>query len=126
MQLMSTIQSAKTAPALLELSAANWRLAVLVGLVVSALAVVTLPASGSFWVVGATSALVAAAFAVNAYRRRYYGGLLVAPPLAVFFVVNIFPLLLSLGVFFFSFQSDLQSLPFVGLHNYIKGFIDEG
>ena len=83
MQLMSTIQSVRlngrTAPALLELSADNWRLAVLVGLVVSALAVVTLPASISFWIVGAMAALVAAAFVVNAYRRRYYGGLLVAP-----------------------------------------------
>jgi multiple sugar transport system permease protein len=130
MQLMSTIQSAKTqsaktAPALLELSADNWRLAVLVGLVVSALAVVTLPASGSFWVVGAMSALVAAAFAVNAYRRRYYGGLLVAPAIAVLFVMNIFPLLWSLGLSFFAYQSNLQSIRFVGLNNYIKVLTDD-
>jgi multiple sugar transport system permease protein len=125
MQLMSTIQSAKTAPAFLELSADNWRLAVLVGLVVSALAVVALPASGSFWVVGTMSALVAAAFAVNAYRRRYYGGLLVAPAIAVLFVMNIFPLLWSLGLSFFAYQSNLQSIRFVGLNNYIKVLTDE-
>src|SRR5215212_9053188 len=120
MQLMSTIQSAKTASALLELSADNWRLAILVGIVVSALAVVALPASGSFWVVGAVSALVAAAFAVNAYRRRYYGGLLVAPAIAVLFVMNIFPLLWSLGLSFFAYQSNQQTMRFVGLSNYIR------
>jgi multiple sugar transport system permease protein len=125
MQLMSAIQSAKTAPAFFELSADNWRLAVVVGLVVSALAVVALPASGSFWVVGAMAALVAAAFAVNAYRRRYYGGLLVAPAIAVLFVMNIFPLLWSLGLSFFAYQSNLQSIRFVGLNNYIKVLTDE-
>ena len=90
------------------------------GLVVSALAVVTLPASASFWVVGAMAALVAAAFVVNAYRRRYYGGLLVAPAIAVLFVMNIFPLLWSLGLSFFAYQSNQQSIRFVGLNNYIK------
>src|SRR6185295_5009065 len=123
MQLMSAIQSAKTqsaktAPALLELSAGNWRLAVLVGLVVSALAVVTLPANVSFWVVGAMAAMVAAAFVVNAYRRHYYGGLLVAPAIAVLFVMNIFPLLWSLGLSFFAYQSNQQNMRFVGLRNY--------
>ncbi|WP_244941355.1 carbohydrate ABC transporter permease [Bradyrhizobium yuanmingense] len=125
MQLMSAVQSAKNAPALLELSAGNWRLAVLMGLVVSTLAAATLPPSGSFWVVGAMSAMVAAAFAVNAYRRRYYGGLLVAPAIAVLFVMNIFPLLWSLGLSFFAYQSNLQSIRFVGLNNYIKVLTDE-
>ena len=50
------------------------------------------------------AALVAAAFAVNAYRRRYYGGLLVAPAIAVLFVMNIFPLLWSFGLSFFTYQ----------------------
>ena len=86
------------APPLLEVSADNWRLAILVGLVVSVLAALALPASVSFWIVGAMVALVAAAFVVNAYRRRYYGGLLVAPAIAVLFVMNIFPLLWSLGL----------------------------
>ena len=83
-------------------------------------AVAALPASVSFWIVGAMAALVAAAFVVNAYRRRYYGGLLVAPAIAVLFVMNIFPLLWSLGLSFFAYQSNQQSIRFVGLYNYIK------
>ena len=68
----------------------------------------------------ALAALVAAAFAVNAYRRRYYGGLLVAPAIAVLFVMNIFPLLWSLGLSFFAYQANQQTIRFVGLDNYIK------
>ena len=64
--------------------------------------------------------LVAAAFVVNAYRRKYYGGLLVAPAIAVLFVMNIFPLLWSLGLSFFAYQSNQQTIRFVGLNNYIK------
>jgi multiple sugar transport system permease protein len=117
---MSTATQALPAPALTAFAADNWRLAIAVGLVVSVVAAVILPASVSFWVVGAMAALVAAAFAVNAYRRRYYGGLLVAPAIAVLFVMNIFPLLWSLGLSFFAYQSNNQSIRFVGLNNYIK------
>ena len=117
---MSATQSARIAPTLLDVSADNWRLAILIGLVVSVLAAAALPASASFWVVGAMAALVAAAFVVNAYRRRYYGGLLVAPAIAVLFVMNIFPLLWSLGLSFFAYQSNQQSIRFVGLNNYVK------
>lgn len=98
----------------------NWKLAVLLGLLVSALAATLLPAALSFWVVGAMVALVGAAFVVNALRRKYYGGLLVAPAIAVLFVMNIFPLLWSLGLSFFAYQSNQQSIRFVGLNNYIK------
>lgn len=117
--------TARTAPSLLTVSADNWRLAILVGLVVSVLAAATLAASVSFWIVGAMSALVAAALVVNAYRRRYYGGLLVAPAIAVLVVMNIFPLLWSLGLSFFAYQSNLQSIRFVGLNNYIKVLTDD-
>jgi multiple sugar transport system permease protein len=112
--------SLRTSPALLEISADNWRLTSLVGVVISALAVAVLPADVAFWIVGAVVALVAAAFVVNAYRRRYYGGLLVAPAIAVLFAMNIFPLLWSLGLSFFAYQSNRQSIWFVGLDNYIK------
>jgi multiple sugar transport system permease protein len=98
----------------------NWKLAIAAGLAVSVVAVALLPASASFWIVGAMAAMIAAAFAVNAYRRRYYGGLLVAPAIAVLFVMNIFPLLWSLGLSFFAYQSNAQSIRFVGLNNYIK------
>jgi multiple sugar transport system permease protein len=98
----------------------NWKLAILVGVVVSVLAMISLPAKASFWIVGAMAALIASAFAINAYRRKYYGGLLVAPAVAVLFVMNIFPLLWSLGLSFFAYQSSSQSIRFVGLNNYIK------
>jgi multiple sugar transport system permease protein len=107
-------------PALFSVSLDNWKLAILAGLVVSVLAVLALPSGIAFWVVGAMTALVAAAFVVNAYRRKYYGGLLVAPAIAVLFVMNIFPLLWSLGLSFFAYQSNNQSIRFIGLNNYIK------
>jgi len=108
------------APGLFTLVPHNWKLAVLLGLAVSIVAVATLPASASFWVVGAMTAMVGAAFVINAFRREYYGGLLVTPAIAVLFVMNIFPLLWSLGLSFFAYQSNQQSIRFVGLNNYIK------
>ncbi len=105
---------------LFSTEAHNWKLAIVVAIVVSVLAALGLPAKISFWIVGAMAALVAAAFAINAYRRKYYGGLLVAPAIAVLFVMNIFPLLWSLGLSFFAYQSSSQSIRFVGLNNYIK------
>src|SRR6478609_11800537 len=122
---MSATQTARIAPTLLDFSADNWRLAILVGLAVSVVAAAALPASASFWVVGAMAALVAAAFVVNAYRRRYYGGLLVAPAIAVLFVMNIFPLLWSLGLSFYAYQSNQQSIRFIGLRNYEMLLTDE-
>jgi multiple sugar transport system permease protein len=117
--------TARTAPALFDVSADNWRLATLAAIVVSSLAAATLPASASFWIVGAMAAMVAATLVVNAYRRRYYGGLLVAPAIAVLFVMNIFPLLWSLGLSFFAYQSNQQSIRFVGLNNYVKVLTDD-
>jgi multiple sugar transport system permease protein len=112
--------AALSPPSFTTLAPDNWKLAIAVALVVSALAIAALPASASFWIVGIMAAMVAAAFAINAYRRKYYGGLLVAPAIAVLFVMNIFPLLWSLGLSFFAYQSNQQSIRFVGLNNYIK------
>ena len=108
------------APSLFTVAPDNWKLAIVVGLAVSVIAAVALPASVSFWIAGLMAAMVAAAFVVNAVRKRYYGGLLVAPAIAVLFVMNIFPLLWSLGLSFFAYQSNNQSIRFVGLANYIK------
>ena len=47
------------------------------------------------------------------------------PAIAVLFVMNIFPLLWSLGLSFFAYQSNQQSIRFVGLNNYIKVLTDE-
>lgn len=117
---MTSTTATAPPPPLMRLSSDNWKLAILVGLVVSVIAGAVLPAAASFWVIGAMAAMVAAAFVVNAYRRKYYGGLLVAPAIAVLFVMNIFPLLWSLGLSFFAYQSNQQSIRFVGLANYIK------
>jgi multiple sugar transport system permease protein len=108
------------APRLLTVAPDNWKLAIIVGLAISVLAIAALPAKAAFWIVGAMLALVGAAFVVNAYRRRYYGGLLVTPAIAVLFIMNIFPLLWSLGLSFFAYQSNQQTIRFVGLNNYIK------
>jgi ABC-type sugar transport system permease subunit len=62
---------------------------------------------------------------VNAYRRKYYGGLLVTPAIAVLFVMNIFPLLWSLGLSFFAYQSNQQSIRFVGMNNYVKALTND-
>ncbi len=112
-------------PPLTRIAPDNWKLAILVGVLVSLVAVLAAPAAVSFWIVGAMAALIAAAFAINAYRRKYYGGLLVAPAIAVLFVMNIFPLLWSLGLSFFAYQSNQQSIRFVGLANYVKVLTSE-
>ncbi len=117
---MTTTAQFLPAPPLFTPVAHNWKLALLAGLIVSAIAIALFPAKLSLGIVGAMAALIAAAFTVNAYRRRYYGGLLVAPAIAVLFVMNIFPLLWSLGLSFFAYQSNNQSIRFVGLNNYIK------
>ena len=93
-----------TPPGLMTLSPDNWKLALIAAVVVPALAIAALPAGLAFWVTGIMAALAAAAAVMNAVRRRYYGGLLVAPAIAVLFVMNIFPLLWSLGLSFFAYQ----------------------
>ena len=107
-------------PSLLRLAPDNWKLAILIGVAVSIVAALALPAAAAFWVEGAMAAMIAAAFVVNAYRRKYYGGLRVAPAIAVLFVMNIFPLLWSLGLSFFAYQSNQQSIRCVGLANYVR------
>jgi multiple sugar transport system permease protein len=121
-----TSSALETPPiAFTRLSPDNWKLAIVAGLAISVLACVALPAAASFWIVGAMVALVALSFVVNAYRRHYYGGLLVSPAIAVLFVMNIFPLLWSLGLSFFAYQSSQQSIRFVGLGNYSKLLTDD-
>ena len=92
----------RPAPEFTTIAPDNWKLAIAVGLAVSVLAMLALPAGLAFWVTGTMVAMVAAAFVVNAYRRHYYGGLLVSPAIAVLFIMNIFPLLWSLGLSFFA------------------------
>ncbi len=96
----------------------NWPLAVVLAVAVSALSLVFLPPGVSFWVALAACALAALSAVYNAWGR-HKGGLLVAPALALLFVMNIFPLLWSLGLSFFSYRANRARPPsFVGLDNY--------
>ena len=113
------------APRFLAPAAGNWKLACVLGALLAAMAIAILPVSASFWVTAIVAVLVAGAFVVNAYRRHYYGGLLVAPAIAMLFVMNIFPLLWSLGLSFFAYQSNRQTIKFVGLQNYINILTNE-
>jgi len=114
-----------TAPSFLSPTLDNWKLAIVAGSVVSVLAMLALPAAAAFWASAAMAAMIAATFVVNAYRRHYTGGLLVAPAIAVLFVMNIFPLLWSLGLSFFAYQSNQQTIRFVGLGNYVRVLTDD-
>ncbi len=107
-----------------DISPDNWKLAVTLGLAVSAIGIALLPPTASFWVAGAMAAMVAASSAIYAFRNHYYGGLLVSPAIAVLFVMNIFPLLWSLGLSFFAYQSNQQSMRFVGFGNYARLLTD--
>lgn len=122
---MTSIPANTPAPGLFSVAPDNWKLALIAGLVVSVIAISALPSGAAFWVVAVMAAFLAAAIAINAYRRHYYGGLLVAPAIAVLFMMNIFPLLWSLGLSFFAYQSNQQSIRFVGLYNYQKVLTNE-
>ena len=69
---MTTTTATAAPPPLMRVTPDNWKLAILVGLIVSIVAAIALPAKISFWIVGAMAAMIAAAFVVNAYRRKYY------------------------------------------------------
>lgn len=86
--------------------------------------VLALPLDAAFWVsLGAVIAVVAAAV-TRAWGRRP-GPLLVAPALATLFVMNVFPLLWSLGLSFFHFRANRMSPPrFAGLDYYAKVIAD--
>jgi multiple sugar transport system permease protein len=78
----------------LALRWSNWPLALVAAVVVTPLAVFLLPADLAYWIAGLAVALVALTLVLRAIGR-HTGGLLVAPALAVLFVMNIFPLLWS-------------------------------
>jgi multiple sugar transport system permease protein len=103
----------------LALSWSNWPLALVVALIVIVLAVWLLPGGAAFWVSLAAAALVAFTAVAFAYRRRNNGALLVAPAVAVLFVMNIFPLLWSLGLSFFRYKANsIQPPAWLGMTNF--------
>jgi multiple sugar transport system permease protein len=98
----------------------NWPLACLAAIVISAAAIALLPPQAAFWVSFTVAALAAASAVYNAWGR-YMGGLLVAPAIALLFIMNIFPLLWSFGLSFFVYRANRARPPsFVGLANYEK------
>jgi multiple sugar transport system permease protein len=111
-------------PSWLSLHPANWRLALLAAVIVIPLSIATLPLEIAFWVSLAASAVVAFAAVVNAWGR-HTGGLLVAPALALLFLMNIFPLMWSFGLSFFHFRANRAKPPrFAGLNYYEKVLSD--
>ncbi len=93
-------------------------------LLISALAITFLPPSVSFWVSGGVSVFSAFLFVAYAWGR-HAGGLLVAPAIALLFIMNIFPLLWSFGLSFFHYRANRLAPPrFAGLHYYEKVLTD--
>jgi multiple sugar transport system permease protein len=74
----------------------------------------------SFWLSAALALILCLTLVVNAWGR-YVGGLLVAPAIALLFMMNIFPLLWSLGLSFFSYRANRMKAPvWAGLDNYAR------
>ena len=102
----------------------NWPLALIAFLIGLLVAIPTLPPAVSFWIGVGLAALLAVTVVVNAWGR-YTGGLLVAPAIALLFVMNIFPLLWSFGLSFFAYRANRMKPPeFIGLDNYAKVVTD--
>jgi multiple sugar transport system permease protein len=124
MMTTDTLSPSPTGSALLTPHLGNWRLALAAAVVVFVLGIPLLPPGISFWVCGLAAAMVAISAVVNAWGR-YKGGLLVAPAIALLFVMNIFPLLWSFGLSFFSYRANRAAAPrFIGLANYEKVITD--
>jgi multiple sugar transport system permease protein len=102
----------------------NWPAALVLFAIGMIAAIVALPPTASFWISAALAALLAVTIIVNAWGR-HVGGLLVAPALMLLFLMNIFPLLWSLGLSFFSYRANRARAPsWVGLDNYSRVLTD--
>lgn len=107
-----------------EMRWSNWPAALALFVIGLPVSIALFPPNISLWVSAALAALLAATVIVNAWGR-YTGGLLVAPALALLFIMNIFPLLWSFGLSFFSYRANRAKAPsWVGLENYEKVFND--
>src|SRR5437588_848051 len=83
----------------------NWPAGLILLIVGMPVAIAALPPAASFWASAALCALLAATLIANAWGR-YTGGLLVTPALALLFMMNVFPLLWSFGLSFFSYRAN--------------------
>ena len=123
---MTALSAAPRAPSpWLKPSLSNWRLACVVAALVIVLAILGarwlgLALDVAFWVSLVAVAIAALTIVVNAWGR-YHGPLLVAPALALLFVMNIFPLMWSFGLSFFDYKANrIKSLSFIGFDNYAR------
>ena len=104
----------------LSLSPRNWRLALVLFVLTIPVSLLLFPAGTAFWISLAAAILLSAAVVANAWGR-YAGGLLVAPALALLFLMNIFPLMWSFGLSFFHYRANRMSPPrFAGFYYYEK------
>lgn len=118
------ISDAKQQRHFFEVRLDNWPLAIILAVVLSLLAIVALPPRAAFWMSLCVAAAAAASAVYNAWGR-HKGGLLVAPAIALLFIMNIFPLLWSLGLSFFTYRANRAVPPlFAGLANYEKILTD--
>jgi multiple sugar transport system permease protein len=102
----------------------NWQGALIVFVIGMALAIASLPPQVSFWASSALAALFAVTLIANAWGK-YIGGLLVTPALTLLFLMNVFPLVWSFGLSFFSYKANRARAPtWVGLDNYAKVLSD--
>jgi multiple sugar transport system permease protein len=117
--------SSPTFPAgLLEPRWNNWPAALVLFVIGAPLTIATLPPSLSFWMSAALAGLLSITLVINAWGR-HIGGLLVTPALTLLFLMNIFPLLWSLGLSFFAYRANRAKAPsWVGLDNYAKVLTD--
>jgi multiple sugar transport system permease protein len=95
----------------------NWRLALLAAIIGIPIAALLLPNTVAIWAVSILISFLVITAVVYSWTR-HVGGLLVAPAIAVLVVMNIFPLLWSLGLSFYNYRADRQTLSFLGLRNY--------
>lgn len=109
---------------LLQLRWDNWQAALILFILGLAASVTLLPPAYSFWVSAALAGLLAFTLTANAWGR-HPGGLLVTPALMLLFLMNIFPLLWSLGLSFFTYKANRAKAPtWVGLENYQRVLTD--
>lgn len=101
-----------------------WKAALAFAVVAVPLSIYTLPLDTAFWVSMSAVGVFAVALVVCVWGRRN-GPLLVAPALALLFVMNIFPLMWSFGLSFFHYRANRLAPPkFAGLHYYEKVMSD--
>ncbi len=102
----------------------NWRLALAAAVIVVPGSVLVFPIDIAFWVALTMVGLVCLALVARAWGR-HTGPLLVAPALALLFLMNIFPLMWSFGLSFFHYRANRLAPPrFSGLYYYEKVLSD--